>query len=194
MTYLRPSFRHPEQPINELGFTRKDYEGALSTLCAGCGHDSIGAAIVQACFELSIAPHKVAKLSGIGCSSKTPTYFLGNSHGFNSVHGRMPSVATGASSGPVSSSGFFSSSPATKASSSRLDSASSLIACCNCGVMTRDWLWRMSRRGPSAIRRAPGRGGKAAPAPCYSWKFSPRYRRRTSVLATSSVGLPANST
>lgn len=72
------------------------YEGALSTLCAGCGHDSIGAAIVQACYELNIEPHRMAKLSGIGCSSKTPAYFLSNSHGFNSVHGRMPSVATGA--------------------------------------------------------------------------------------------------
>jgi 2-oxoglutarate ferredoxin oxidoreductase subunit beta len=68
----------------------------VSTLCAGCGHDSISAAIIQAFFELDVAPHKVAKLSGIGCSSKTPTYFLGNSHGFNSVHGRMPSVLTGA--------------------------------------------------------------------------------------------------
>ncbi len=96
MTYLRPNFRHPELPTNALGYTRRNYEGALSTLCAGCGHDSISAAIVQACFELSIEPHKVAKMSGIGCSSKTPTYFLGNSHGFNSVHGRMPSVATGA--------------------------------------------------------------------------------------------------
>lgn len=96
MTYQRPNFRHPQLPVNEVGFTRRDYEGALSTLCAGCGHDSISAAIVQACFEMSIEPHKVAKLSGIGCSSKTPTYFLGNSHGFNSVHGRMPSVATGA--------------------------------------------------------------------------------------------------
>jgi 2-oxoglutarate ferredoxin oxidoreductase subunit beta len=65
-------------------------------LCAGCGHDSISAAIVQACWELDIEPHRVAKLSGIGCSSKTTDYFLGNSHGFNSVHGRMPSVLTGA--------------------------------------------------------------------------------------------------
>jgi 2-oxoglutarate ferredoxin oxidoreductase subunit beta len=96
MTYLRPNFRHPEAPVNAIGYTKKNYEGALSTLCAGCGHDSISAAIVQACFELSIEPHNVAKMSGIGCSSKTPTYFLGNSHGFNSVHGRMPSVATGA--------------------------------------------------------------------------------------------------
>lgn len=72
------------------------YEGALSTLCAGCGHDSISAGIIQACYDLDIEPHKLAKLSGIGCSSKTPAYFLSNSHGFNSVHGRMPSVATGA--------------------------------------------------------------------------------------------------
>src|SRR5579863_551290 len=97
MTYvIKPKFRHPELPKNEIGFTHRDYEGAVSTLCAGCGHDSISAAIIEACFELAIAPHRVAKLSGIGCSSKTPTYFLGNSHGFNSVHGRMPSVLTGA--------------------------------------------------------------------------------------------------
>lgn len=96
MTFILPDFRHPDLPVNDLGFTKKDYEGSLSTLCAGCGHDSISAAIVQATFEMSIAPHNIAKLSGIGCSSKTPTYFLGNSHGFNSVHGRMPSVATGA--------------------------------------------------------------------------------------------------
>jgi 2-oxoglutarate ferredoxin oxidoreductase subunit beta len=97
MTYLaKPKFQHPALPRNALGYTHRDYEGAVSTLCAGCGHDSISAAIIQACFELAIEPHKVAKLSGIGCSSKTPTYFLGNSHGFNSVHGRMPSVLTGA--------------------------------------------------------------------------------------------------
>ena len=96
MSYIRPKFRHPELPKNKLGYTIDHYEGALSTLCAGCGHDSISAGIVQACYELDIEPHKVAKLSGIGCSSKTPAYFLVNSHGFNSVHGRMPSVATGA--------------------------------------------------------------------------------------------------
>lgn len=96
MTYVRPKFRHPALPKNDLGYTLAYYEGALSTLCAGCGHDSISAAIVQAAYEMNIEPHKLAKLSGIGCSSKTPTYFLGNSHGFNSVHGRMPSVATGA--------------------------------------------------------------------------------------------------
>ncbi len=96
MSFIRPNFRHPDTPKNALGFTRKDYEGSISTLCAGCGHDSISASIINACFDMSIEPHKVAKLSGIGCSSKTPTYFLGNSHGFNSVHGRMPSVTTGA--------------------------------------------------------------------------------------------------
>ncbi len=96
MSYIKPKFHHPRLPINKVGYTRKDYEGTLSTLCAGCGHDSISAAIVDACYELDIEPHRVAKLSGIGCSSKTPAYFLSNSHGFNSVHGRMPSVATGA--------------------------------------------------------------------------------------------------
>jgi 2-oxoglutarate ferredoxin oxidoreductase subunit beta len=96
MSFINPTFRHPELPVNDLGFTKADYEGAISTLCAGCGHDSISGAIIRAVHELSIPPHKIAKLSGIGCSSKTPAYFLGRSHGFNSVHGRMPSVATGA--------------------------------------------------------------------------------------------------
>jgi 2-oxoglutarate/2-oxoacid ferredoxin oxidoreductase subunit beta len=97
MTYIaKPKFHHPSLPKNAHGYTHRDYEGSISTLCAGCGHDSISGAIIEACFELDIAPHRVAKLSGIGCSSKTPTYFLGNSHGFNSVHGRMPSVLTGA--------------------------------------------------------------------------------------------------
>ncbi len=97
MTYIaKPKLHHPALTQNAVGYTRRDYEGKISTLCAGCGHDSISAAIVQACWELDIQPHRVAKLSGIGCSSKTPDYFLGNSHGFNSVHGRMPSVLTGA--------------------------------------------------------------------------------------------------
>ena len=97
MTYItKPKLHHPKLPANALGFTRRDYEGSVSTLCAGCGHDSISAAIIQACFEIDLPPHRLAKLSGIGCSSKTPTYFLGQSHGFNSVHGRMPSVLTGA--------------------------------------------------------------------------------------------------
>lgn len=96
MSFVKPKFRHPELPKNKLGYSVDYYEGALSTLCAGCGHDSISAAVVQCCFEMNIEPHRLAKLSGIGCSSKTPAYFLSNSHGFNSVHGRMPSVATGA--------------------------------------------------------------------------------------------------
>jgi 2-oxoglutarate ferredoxin oxidoreductase subunit beta len=97
MTYiLKPRLHHPDLPVNGIGKTRRDYEGSVSTLCAGCGHDSISAAIIQACFEMEIQPHRLAKLSGIGCSSKTPDYFLGNSHGFNTVHGRMPSVLTGA--------------------------------------------------------------------------------------------------
>jgi 2-oxoglutarate ferredoxin oxidoreductase subunit beta len=96
MTYIKPKFRHPELPKNKLGYSVDHYEGALSTLCAGCGHDSISSGIIQAAYELNIEPHRLAKLSGIGCSSKTPAYFLSNSHGFNSVHGRMPSVATGA--------------------------------------------------------------------------------------------------
>jgi 2-oxoglutarate/2-oxoacid ferredoxin oxidoreductase subunit beta len=97
MTYIvKPKFHHPALPKNALGYTHRDYEGSVSTLCAGCGHDSISGAVIQACFDLALPPHRIAKLSGIGCSSKTPTYFLGHSHGFNSVHGRMPSVLTGA--------------------------------------------------------------------------------------------------
>ena len=97
MTYLaKPRLHHPTLQKNAIGYTRRDYEGKVSTLCAGCGHDSISAAIIQACWDLAIEPHRLAKLSGIGCSSKTPDYFLGNSHGFNTVHGRMPSVLTGA--------------------------------------------------------------------------------------------------
>lgn len=97
MTYItKPKLAHPQTATNNLGYSRRYYEGAISTLCAGCGHDSISAALIQAFFELAVEPHRVAKLSGIGCSSKTPTYFLGSSHGLNSVHGRMPSVLTGA--------------------------------------------------------------------------------------------------
>jgi 2-oxoglutarate/2-oxoacid ferredoxin oxidoreductase subunit beta len=97
MSYIaKPKVHHPSLKKNALGLTRRDYEGAITTLCAGCGHDSITAAIVQAFWELDVAPHTVAKLSGIGCSSKTPAYFLKEAHGFNSVHGRMPAIATGA--------------------------------------------------------------------------------------------------
>ncbi|HEX3810834.1 MAG TPA: 2-oxoacid:ferredoxin oxidoreductase subunit beta [Rhizomicrobium sp.] len=97
MTYIaKPKFQHPGLKKNTVGYTHRDYEGRISTLCAGCGHDSISAALIETFFELAIEPHRVAKLSGIGCSSKTPDYFLGQSHGFNAVHGRMPSVLTGA--------------------------------------------------------------------------------------------------
>jgi len=97
MSYItKPAARHPRMPTNALGLTMRDYEGRMSTLCAGCGHDSVTAALIQAIFELDVEPHRLAKLSGIGCSSKTPTYFVQNAHGFNSVHGRMPSIAAGA--------------------------------------------------------------------------------------------------
>lgn len=97
MTYIpKPKVAHPKTPRNKLGLTARDYEGTISTLCAGCGHDSVTAALIQAIFELDIEPHMLAKMSGIGCSSKTPAYFVSESHGFNSVHGRMPSVTTGA--------------------------------------------------------------------------------------------------
>lgn len=92
----KPPVRHPGLRKNTLGFTVRDYEGAMSTLCAGCGHDSVTAALVQACWELALPPHRAAKMSGIGCSSKTTAYFMRQSHGFNSVHGRMPSVTSGA--------------------------------------------------------------------------------------------------
>ena len=97
MSYIaKPKVKHPKQPRNKLGLSIRDYEGVVSTLCAGCGHDSITAALIQAVFDLDIEPHMLGKMSGIGCSSKTPAYFVSESHGFNSVHGRMPSVTTGA--------------------------------------------------------------------------------------------------
>ncbi len=97
MSFIKkPAVQHSAMPANSLGLTLRDYEGGMSTLCAGCGHDSITAAIVKAFYELETPPHEVVKLSGIGCSSKTPAYFLSGAHGVNSVHGRMPSVATGA--------------------------------------------------------------------------------------------------
>ncbi len=97
MSFIKkPVARHPSLKPNKLGLTVRDYEGSMSTLCAGCGHDSITAAIVRAFYELDTPPHMIAKLSGIGCSSKTPTYFVSGAHGFNSAHGRMPAIATGA--------------------------------------------------------------------------------------------------
>jgi 2-oxoglutarate ferredoxin oxidoreductase subunit beta len=92
----KPVAIHPSLHRNALGLTIRDYEGSMSTLCAGCGHDSVTAAIIRACYEISLAPHMLAKMSGIGCSSKTPTYFVGGAHGFNSAHGRMAAIATGA--------------------------------------------------------------------------------------------------
>jgi 2-oxoglutarate ferredoxin oxidoreductase subunit beta len=92
----KPPVRHPSLQKNALGLTKRDYEGAMSTLCAGCGHDSVTAALIQAFWELDLPPHRAAKMSGIGCSSKTTAYFMKQSHGFNSVHGRMPSVTSGA--------------------------------------------------------------------------------------------------
>src|SRR5260221_8171523 len=81
---------------NRLGLKALDYGGGKSTLCAGCGHDAVSNQIIRAFYEMNVKPEKVAKFSGIGCSSKTPAYFLGRAHGFNAVHGRMPAVATGA--------------------------------------------------------------------------------------------------
>ena len=82
--------------LNLIGLSKADYKGGLTSLCQGCGHNSISSQIMAAMYENSIQPEKIIKLSGIGCSSKSPAYFLNRSHGFNTLHGRMPSVATGA--------------------------------------------------------------------------------------------------
>src|SRR5882757_8862615 len=92
----KPKVGHPSLPTNALGLTRRQYEGSMSTLCAGCGHDSVTAAIIEACWGLDMRPEMLVKLSGIGCSSKTTSYFVSGAHGFKSVHGRMPSIASGA--------------------------------------------------------------------------------------------------
>src|ERR1700675_813737 len=92
----KPIAVHPSLHKNALGLTIRDYEGTMSTLCAGCGHDSVTAGVIRAMWELSMPPHMLAKMSGIGCSSKTPTYFVSGAHGFNSAHGRMAAIATGA--------------------------------------------------------------------------------------------------
>lgn len=91
-----PRLQDSTQEKNAIGLTFDSYRGVPSTLCGGCGHDAISTAIMQACFELAIPPHKLVKLSGIGCSSKTPAYFVSGAHAFNSVHGRMPAIASGA--------------------------------------------------------------------------------------------------
>ena len=86
----------PKKRTNRIGLESKVYRGTKTTLCAGCGHNSISERIISACYEMGVNPDQVIKLSGIGCSSKSPAYFLGSAHGFNTVHGRMPSVGTGA--------------------------------------------------------------------------------------------------
>src|SRR5512133_706224 len=86
----------PGKKLNRLGLEQAAYRGGKTTLCAGCGHNAISERIIEAFFEMGIDGREVIKMSGIGCSSKSPAYFLGSSHGFNAVHGRMPSVATGA--------------------------------------------------------------------------------------------------
>src|SRR6516165_8140624 len=97
MSYInKPKVAHPSLPTNSLGMTRRQYEGSMSTLCAGCGHDSVTASLIEACWGLSMRPEQLVKLSGIGCSSKTTAYFVSGAHGFNSVHGCMPSIASGA--------------------------------------------------------------------------------------------------
>jgi 2-oxoglutarate ferredoxin oxidoreductase subunit beta len=94
---VKPVVTHPGLERNALGLTIRDYEGGMSTLCAGCGHDSVTAAITHALWESDTPPHMIAKLSGIGCSAKTAAYFARGAHGFNGCHGRMPPIATGAS-------------------------------------------------------------------------------------------------
>ena len=86
----------PSAKTNRIGLEVAQYKGNKSTLCAGCGHNAISERIIEACFEMGVEPHRVAKLSGIGCSSKSPAYFLNSAYGVNAVHGRMPSIATGA--------------------------------------------------------------------------------------------------
>jgi 2-oxoglutarate/2-oxoacid ferredoxin oxidoreductase subunit beta len=86
----------PSAPVNRIGLSRDVYKGLASTLCAGCGHNSITNNLIKALYDYGVDPYKLAKMSGIGCSSKTPAYFVERAHGFNGVHGRMPSLATGA--------------------------------------------------------------------------------------------------
>src|SRR3974390_619048 len=86
----------PAPKTNRIGLQVLDYRGSKTTLCAGCGHNTISERIIEAFYEMGIAPERVIKLSGIGCSSKSPAYFMSRSHSFNAVHGRMPSVTTGA--------------------------------------------------------------------------------------------------
>src|SRR5512138_668549 len=94
------------EKVNAVGMSRADYRGHNSTLCQGCGHNSIANQIIAACYELDIIPENVVKFSGIGCSSKSPTYFLNRSFGFNGLHGRMPSLALGTLFGDVTMKGI----------------------------------------------------------------------------------------
>src|ERR687887_1307397 len=94
-TETKPANGKPAN-VNRIGLTQQEYRGSESTLCQGCGHNSITSQIIAAAYDLAIQPNQIIKVSGIGCSSKTPAYFLNRSHGFNTLHGRMPSVATGA--------------------------------------------------------------------------------------------------
>src|SRR5512147_318133 len=86
----------PQPKTNRVGLTVVDYRGLKTTLCAGCGHNAISERILESAFDLGVLPEQVVKLSGIGCSSKSPAYFMSRSHAFNALHGRMPAVATGA--------------------------------------------------------------------------------------------------
>ena len=86
----------PPKKTNHIGLEVLSYKGSKTTLCAGCGHNAISERLIESFYELGVDPFNVAKFSGIGCSSKSPAYFLGLSHGFNGVHGRMPAIATGA--------------------------------------------------------------------------------------------------
>jgi Pyruvate:ferredoxin oxidoreductase and related 2-oxoacid:ferredoxin oxidoreductases, beta subunit len=96
MTETLPMVGAAPANVNAIGLSRKDYIGNPTTLCQGCGHNSISSQIIAACYEMNLTPEKIVKFSGIGCSSKSPTYFLNRSFGFNGLHGRMPSLATGA--------------------------------------------------------------------------------------------------
>src|SRR3954451_11092842 len=96
MATSTPDKPAPAPKTNRIGLSVLDYKGGRTTLCAGCGHNAISERIIDAMYEMGVKPERLAKLSGIGCSSKSPAYFMNRSHSFNSVHGRMPSVATGA--------------------------------------------------------------------------------------------------
>ena len=109
--------------LNIIGLTREVYKGLPTTLCAGCGHNSITNHLIKALYEYGVEPHKLAKMSGIGCSSKTPAYFVEQAHGFNGLHGRMPSAATGQSSRTASWSCWVSAATAIRRASASANTA-----------------------------------------------------------------------